>query len=174
MRREGGLAPPLAFAIIGVLVGSLASLVFQAVGVGASILPLLQDRAPGLGAVVATIVIVPVVATISAFLVAGLFHVVLLLLNAAQQPFEATLRTYAYVWGATALLGLIPICGGLIGAVWAVVATIIGLSKVHDTSIGTAAVAVLIPVVGCCGAALLVFGASLLALAGLAALAGAA
>lgn len=172
MRREGGLASPLGFAIAGLIAGSLASLVFQAVGAGASLAPFFPDSTPSAALVLATLIFVPVVATISLFLFAGLFHVMLLLLNGAHHPFETTFRTYAYASGATALLGLIPICGGPIGAVWNLVATIIGLAQTQETSTGTAAIAVLVPVVVCCGAALLVFGASLLAIAGLAALAG--
>jgi hypothetical protein len=172
MRRTGGLASPLAFAIIGVLVGSFATLVYQTVGAGASLLPILGGRTPGVGSVIATLVITPVIATLSLFVFAGLFHAVLLLLNGAKQPFEATFRTYAYASGATAVLGIIPVCGGIVGAVWGIVATIIGLAKAHDTTTGTAAVAVLVPVTICCGTALLIFGASMLALAGLAALAG--
>jgi len=172
MRREGGLTAPLRFAVIGLIVGSVASLVFQAVGAGASLAPFLGDRTPGAASILGTLIIVPVVATVSLFLFSGLFHLMLLLLNGARHPFETTFRTYAYVSGATALLGLVPVCGGLIGAVWSVVAAIIGLTETQDTSTGTAAVAVLVPLAVCCGAVVIVFGASLLALAGLAALAG--
>lgn len=172
MRREGGLAVPLSFAVIGLIVGSLASLAFQAIGAGASLAPFLRDSAPGVGSVLATVIVIPVVATITLFVFAGLFHVMLLLLNGARHPFETTFRTYAYASGATALFGLLPVCGGLIGAVWSVVATIIGLTQTQETSTGTAAVAVLVPVAVCCGAALLVFGTSLLVLGALSALAG--
>lgn len=172
MRREGGLASPLAFAVVGLITGSLASLIFQTVGAGASLAPFVRDSTPGAVAVAGTLIFVPVVATISLFLFAGLFHLMLLLLNGARHPFETTFRTYAYASGATALLGLIPLCGALIGAVWNIVVTIIGLAQAQETSTGTAAIAVLVPVAVCCGAALLVFGASLLAIAGLAALAG--
>lgn len=172
MRREGGLAPPLAFAVIGLIAGSLASVVFQAIGVGTSLGRPFGESSLGLLSLWATLIVVPVVATVSLFVFAGLFHVMLLLLNAAKHPFETTFRTYAYASGATALLGIIPICGGIIGAIWNVVATIIGIARTQETTTGTAAIAVLVPVTVCCGTALLLFGASLLAVAGLAALAG--
>jgi hypothetical protein len=53
---------------------------------------------------------------------------------------------------------VIPFLGGLIGAVWALVITIIGLAQAHGTSGGRAAAAVLVPLGVCCLAVLALAG----------------
>jgi hypothetical protein len=74
----------------------------------------------------------------------------LLLLGGARGTFETTMRVVAYTMGATSLLQVLPMCGSLLAAVWAVVVNIIGLAQAHEISTGKAAAAVLLPVVACC------------------------
>ena len=84
------------------------------------------------------------------FALVGLGILMLSLLGAARQPFEATARVVAYGVGATSLLGLIPFCGGIIGGLYGIYLYIVGLADVHDTDITKAAIAVLTPAVVCC------------------------
>jgi len=56
----------------------------------------------------------------------------------------------AYSGGVTALISVIPLCGGFIGAIWQVVLVIVGLAETHRISTGKAAAAVLLPVALCC------------------------
>ena len=51
------------------------------------------------------------------------------------------------------MLQLIPVCGGVIAAVWGIVVNCIGLARAHETDTGRAVLAILLPVVGCCGLA---------------------
>jgi hypothetical protein len=46
---------------------------------------------------------------------------------------------------------IVPVCGGLISGIWCLVCEIIGLTKAHNTSTGQAVLAVLLPVIVCCG-----------------------
>ena len=85
----------------------------------------------------------------------------------AKQPFETTFRTYCYVQGAAYVFQVVPVCGALVGGIWALVCTCIGLSKAHDITIGRAVMAVLLPMIVCCGALIL----SLVAIFGVAAVA---
>ena len=81
------------------------------------------------------------------------------LLGAARQPFEATLRVVAYAGGSTALIGLIPVCGSVIGAIYGIYLYIVGLSAVHECDTAKSAIAVLTPAVVCCVLFMLFWGA---------------
>jgi hypothetical protein len=81
----------------------------------------------------------------------------LVMLGAANFPYETTFRVVAYTMGATYLLQLIPLCGGLIALVVMIVFTIIGLANAHETSGGKAAAAVLLTYLLCCVAFVLIY-----------------
>jgi len=107
--------------------------------------------------VVLSIVVIPIAAVIVSFIWAGILHLCLYLLGGAKESFEATYAVVAYSMGSTALLGIVPVCGGLIGGIWALVAEILGLTAAHRTTTGRAVVAVLLPIVLCCGCILLLW-----------------
>jgi hypothetical protein len=159
MRREGGLGPPLIFALIGVLVGSAATIIYQFgfIGLGGS--PFGYADPGGL----AVLVVMPIFAVIALFIAAGLYHVLLVALSGANYPFETTFRVVAYVAGAVYLFLLIPLCGGIIAGILSIVHSIIGLATAQETTTGKAAGAVLIPVVVCCGFVLLFWAATIMA-----------
>ncbi|MEP6822178.1 MAG: YIP1 family protein, partial [Chthoniobacterales bacterium] len=98
MRREGGLVDPLLYTIILGMVGAVISFVFSiglhSFGLGSR---------NGLGALVGMgavsfgwLIAMPFVLVIGAFIAAGLFHLVLMLIGGAKQPFEATLRVFCF------------------------------------------------------------------------------
>jgi hypothetical protein len=89
---------------------------------------------------------------ISAFVAAGILHLMLLLLGGARHDFEATFRVVAFAQ-ATSLLLLIPFCGQFAGGasgLWTLVLYILGLAEAHRIGHGKAAAAVLLPLVLCC------------------------
>jgi len=87
-------------------------------------------------------------------------HLLLVLVDAGHGGFRSTLRTVAYAM-APALLSVLPVCGGITGSIWMIVAQIIGLTIVHRTTTPRAAFATLFPVFLCAGLILilLTFGA---------------
>src|SRR2546430_2743448 len=92
----------------------------------------------------------------------GLVHVCSMIVGGATQPFETTFRVLAFSHGSTGPLQMIPVCGGMIAGVWALVCNCIGLARAHETDTGRAVLAVFLPVIVCCGGGLLVafmFGA---------------
>ncbi len=101
-------------------------------------------------------VLTPLLVIVGSFIGAGILHLCLLIVGGANETFEATYAVVAYATGSTALLAIIPVCGGLVGAVWAIVVEIIGLSRAHRTTGGRAALAVLLPIVLCFGLAVAV------------------
>jgi hypothetical protein len=62
----------------------------------------------------------------------------------------------AFTQGSTGPLQMIPVCGGLISVVWALVCNCIGLARAHETDTGRAVLAVFLPLIVCCGGVLLI------------------
>jgi hypothetical protein len=150
MRREGGLGTPLLYAFVGNMIGWLMALVYQ------TLTPFGGGLGEAMGGFVMMMFILPVAVLVGLFLWSGLLHVVLSLLDGARQPFETTFRVVAYTSGTTSLANIVPWCGGFIGAAVAIAFTIIGLSEAHEIPVGKSAIAVLVPLVICCGLGLLI------------------
>jgi len=164
MRREGGLGAPLTYGAIGLVVGAVFSYVWSFVGVG-------RWMGYGGGAGLGGILLGLCFGVIGLFIGAGIFHLMLSLLGEAKFPFETTFRVTAYTSGTTSLANVVPICGGLIGALFGIYALIIGLSEAHEIPVGKSAIAVLVPIVICCALVAvvsLVFGLAVASMFGLA------
>ena len=158
MRREGGFGEPLIYAVIGASAGAIVqflfSLVLHSVGIVANQRNALAGVAGmGIGSV-GFIILFPLVLIIGLFIGAGIIHLCLMLVGGAKQPFETTFRVLAFSQGSTGVLQMIPVCGGLIAAVWGLVVNCIGLARAHETDTGRAALAVMLPVIVCCGGGL--------------------
>ena len=173
MRRQGGLGAPLTFGVagtfIGGVIGALYQLMFMTMGSGFEGAEAFgQGAAAALFSTGCIVVVIPIMAVLGMFIAAAIYHVMLLLLGGARFPFETTMRVVAYSMGATSVLQVVPICGGLAAAIWALVANIIGLSHAHEITTGKAAAAVLLPVVICCalGIGLAMFAGVMGAMAG--------
>jgi hypothetical protein len=163
----GGIGRPLLFGILAAWVGIAISSIWSLLFSGMS-LPFLDSDQLGLvGAVmgmstavtVAIIFLAPIITIIVVFIEAAILHLMLMLVGGANRGFEASARVCSYAQ-ASQLAQAIPFCGGLISLAWSLVLLIVGLSEAHGTSRGKAAVAVILPVVLCCGflAAMTFFG----------------
>lgn len=160
MRREGGFGRPLWFSICGGCVGGLiAVLVNMGIQVVAMLAgaqngpPGFPDAAVGIFALVFVfaIVMLPVGVVLQNFISAAVFHVGLMVLGGAKQPFETTFRVVAYSSGSTSILLMIPFCGQYIQGIVYLVFSAIGLMHAHEISGVKATFAVLLPVFLCCG-----------------------
>jgi hypothetical protein len=160
MKIEGGLAEPLIYALIGAGLGGIVSLLFS-LGLQSMGLFTGQRNAftvmagMGIGSIL-FIVLVPVFIVIGLFIGSAIIHLCLMIVGGANKSFEATFRVIAFSQGSTGPLQIIPICGGLIAGVWALVINCIGLARVHETSTGRAVLAVLLPLIVCCGGVFLI------------------
>jgi hypothetical protein len=128
----------------------------------------MQEMGMAGGAVRAVVVVIlaPVLLLVFLFVWSGIVHVFLLLVGGANSGFLTTVRVLCYA-GTSHLWGLLPVCGGLIGAVWGIVLQILGIAEAHRTTTGKAALAVLLPLLLCCVCVGIVFalmGATILAL----------
>jgi hypothetical protein len=165
MKREGGLGEPLIYALIGGCLGGIVSALFS---LGFQSIGLFTDKnnslaaMTGMGIGFGTIILVPFVIVIVLFIWSGLAHLCLMIIGGANQPFETTFRVFAFTQGSAGPLQIIPLCGGLISGVWAIVCNCIGLARAQETDTGRAVLAVFSPLIVCCGGGLLIafmFGA---------------
>ena len=104
----------------------------------------------GIGSV-AMIILLPLFIVIFLFIWSALAHLCLMIVGGANQPFETTFRVLAFTQGSTGPLQIIPLCGGVISGVWAIVCYCIGLARAHETDTGRAVLAVFLPLIVCCG-----------------------
>jgi hypothetical protein len=165
MKREGGLGEPLIYALIGGCVGGIVqflfSLGFQSIGLFADKNDSLAAMT-GMGMGFATIILLPLLIVIFLFIWSALAHVCLMIVGGANHSFETTFRVLAFTNGSTGPLQIIPLCGGFISLVWALVCNCIGLARAHETDTGRAVLAVFLPLIVCCGGVfviLFMFGA---------------
>ena len=97
------------------------------------------------------IILVPLFIVICLFIWQCLVHLCLMIVGGANQSFETTFRVLAFSQGSAGPLQIIPLCGGLIAGVWAIVCNCIGLARAHETDTGRAVLAVFLPLIVCCG-----------------------
>jgi len=160
MKREGGLGEPLIYALIGGCLGGIVSLLFS---LGLQSAGFFADRhdtfaaMTGMGAGSAVfIILIPLFVIIGLFIGSAIVHLCLMIVGGANQRFETTFRVIAFSQGSTGPLQMIPVCGGLIAGVWALVCNCIGLARAHDTDTGHAVLAVFLPLIVCCGGVLVI------------------
>ena len=167
MTRSGDFVNPILYAlicyeiyavlagIIGLLFGGLASLGSGTAGEQAA------GAATSAGGFIASVVLAPFLAALILFVMAGIKHLlVMLIVGASNAGFEATLRVQSYTF-ATRVFWWIPILGALVGFFYGIYLSIVGIREAHATTMGKAAMVVLIPV-----AALLLLVAALAAVLG--------
>ena len=166
MKREGGLGAPLLFVVLFGSVASIIGLFYEyAFGLG---LTTLFPKIPGAtdaatsqmtaGYFIGMTVFMPLLVVLIMFVGAGIQHLALMICGGAKQPFEATFRAYCYVQGSAYVFQIVPVCGAIVSGIWAIVCTCIGLAKTHDITIGRAVLAVLLPMIVCCGGAAVLVG----------------
>jgi hypothetical protein len=165
MKREGGLGEPLLYATIGGTFGVVFAVIYNFVLRSFSSL---GDRHGALAHLlgelgwIVILILAPVFVVIGTFISSAILHVCLMIVGGAKQTFETTFRVVCFVEGSASPLLVIPFCGALIAGIWKIVLYCIGLARAHDTDTGRAVLAVVLPVVVCCGGVLLIammFGA---------------
>jgi hypothetical protein len=158
MKREGGLGEPLLYAIIGGTLGGVFGVIynfalrsFTSIGDRHGALAHLFG---GLGWIF-LLVLTPLFVVIGMFVVSAILHVCLMIVGGAKQSFETTFRVVCFAEGSAGPLLIIPFCGGLITGIWKLVLYCIGLAHAHETDTGRVVIAVLLPLIVCCGGCLL-------------------
>lgn len=161
-----GLVQPLLFGVAVTVVASFFDFLWSLAGGSAQQLFHLQDLGGLLRAPVAfgiLWVLSPLVALVQIVVRAALFHLCLMVVGGARMGFEATFRVVAYSRAAV-VIALLPFCGGIIGFVWEIAATVVGLARIHEVEEWRPLLAVILPValllMSCGGLLALLVGAS--------------
>jgi predicted Zn finger-like uncharacterized protein len=148
----GGLAKPLTFTILLTMVQGLFQYFWQMAGLSTS---MGASADPGAGASAAgtlmMLLLMPAVIAAGQFAITGVYHLLLVVMRAADQGFEGTFRALAYA-NAPIILGVFPMpspeieIGWMIfAALWVLWLTIVGLKHIHRTSYAKVVPAALIP-----------------------------
>lgn len=160
MKPEGGLTDPLSYGVIGGSVGWLCYFIFSlflgSLGTLGNRNALGGMVGLGFGGIFA-LILFPIALTVGLFIGGAIIHLCLVLVGGAKRGYETTLRVLCFSVGSTYPLMIVPVCGGAIAGIWCLVVECVGLARAHETSTGKAVLAVLLPVVVCCGAGF-VFG----------------
>lgn len=158
MQLTGGVTDPLLYALIVGMVGLMFLYFWQVLFKGAGVDNLMPSGMAALagqqslhgGSLVLMAFLTPIFIIMGLFVLSGILHLFLMLVKGAAAGYEATFRVLAYSY-STNMIFILPICGSFIGAIWALVLTIIGLREAHQISGGKAALAVFLPCVLICG-----------------------
>ncbi|HVN32789.1 MAG TPA: YIP1 family protein [Thermoanaerobaculaceae bacterium] len=157
MSLTGTLGRPLLYAVIFGWLGIIASQAYSLAFRGAihGFLSSLPGYSPRLAfglpvaATAAVMIFAPVLVLLGIFIWSAIVHLFLMLVGGANTGFASTVRAVAYS-STVQIVQVIPLCGGTIAAVWALVLYIIGLAIAHRTTQGKSALAVLLPLALCC------------------------
>jgi hypothetical protein len=127
-----GVRDPLLFAVVLAVLGAMLDWMWARAGSNLPILlpPHWQQVVRGPYASALDFLLSPLYAVILVYARAGICHGVLIVLGGNRLGFEATLRVVAYT-RATRLLSMVPFCGYLVGTIWELAVTIIGLARIH-------------------------------------------
>ena len=90
--------------------------------------------------------IAPFAAVIGLIVWTLILHVLVFMFAKQRRGLSATARVISYATGPM-IFSIVPMIGGLIGWVWSIALTVIGVRAAHRTSTGAAATIVLIPIV---------------------------
>jgi hypothetical protein len=145
--RQGSLLNPLVFALICIeistVLGGLIRLTFRTEAMGGF---RFGRGGYGFGEFLADVILAPVGGAIGLFIVAGIAHLlVMLVVGAGNSGFASTFRVVSYA-SVTNLVNWIPLIGGLL-ALYGLYLAIVGIREVHDTSTGRALLVVLLPAI---------------------------
>ena len=154
MKREGGLGEPLLYAVIGGTFGAVFAVTYN---FALRLFTPFGDRQGvvahvfgGLGWIF-LLILTPLFVAIGMFVASAILHVCLMIVGGAKQSFETTFRVVCFAEGSASPLLVIPFCGGFIVGIWKIVLYCIGLARAHETDTGRAVIAVLLPLIVCCG-----------------------
>jgi hypothetical protein len=155
MRREGGLVDPLLYVLIGGTFGLIVHFIYRFLFISLNIFADRSDPFAHLGIVgigwIFLLIFTPVLIVIGVFINAAIIHLCLMLVGGAKQSFETTFRVICFTCGSVYPLLIVPVCGSLIVGIWGLVLYCIGLARAHETDTGRAVLAVLLPLILCCG-----------------------
>jgi len=151
MPVHAGMAKPLVFHLLLAEFMVVCQYLWSLAGIGATAEylgnPEVMDMGLGLAqaAPLMLFLIYPLLLVLRLMIMTGIIHLLLKLIRSGDSGAEATFRALCYS-AAPLLLGIIPAIGPLVGGVWSIGLTVIGLREAHKTRYSAALFAVLVPI----------------------------
>ena len=143
----GGIKEPLAFGVLTASLGMMLEICWQGVFRFGD-LPYLNKTPLGdftWGPLIMGIMLLcPLIAAIFICIGSLVLHLLLTILRAGKNGFEATLRAVSYSQ-ATQIWAVIPFLGSFLAGIWLMVVTVISLREIHGVSYVKVIFALLIP-----------------------------
>ena len=146
------IGPPVVYGLITGTIAAVFTILWQTMFGG---LLTIAENAPfddfalGTGFMFVWLIFSPVFIIVGLFVQAAIYHVMLLIVGDGQRGFGVTLRAVCY--GSTPqLLGVVPICGSLIGGIWTLVLVIMAAIYGHRTDAWRVILAYFLPMILCC------------------------
>jgi hypothetical protein len=131
MPKSGGFLEPMLFLIVMAIIGAIIFVSLGFLGLG-------SFSAMGVG--IGAMLFMPVMAVIGSFIGGGIMFVIWKLMG-TQEPFEVAYRCVAYasaIYPVTALIGLVPYLGSVVGIAWGMYLMFIATKEVHQLNEKTA------------------------------------
>jgi len=155
MRTDAGIGKPYLYFLITGFIGTLAKAIWLAPIYLIMFVPMAFTGAGWLpvvfiiGILAAIVLLSPFTLTLMVFILAGIYHLSLMIFGGNKKGFEATFRSLAYAMGSASIGNLIPFLGAYAAGVWSVILTIIGFRTSHQITTGKAVLAYLVPLFLC-------------------------
>lgn len=131
MPKSGGFLDPMLFLIVMAVVGAVMMVAFGFLGLG----PM-----GALGVGIGSMIFMPIMAVIGSFIGGAIMFVIWKLMG-TQEPFEVAYRCVAFasaIYPVTALFGLLPYLGSIVGIAWGFYLMFIATKEVHHLNEKTA------------------------------------
>ncbi|MBI5777983.1 MAG: YIP1 family protein [Planctomycetes bacterium] len=162
MPTDAGIGRPYLYFLITGFIGSLAAVIWLVPIYLIVFLPMAFTEAGWLplatimGFLAAMVILSPIISSIAIFIMAGVYHLSLMIFGGNKKGFEATFRSIAYATGSASIGNLIPFFGGWAAMLGAIILTIIGFRESHRIPTVKAILAYLVPLAlgMCCAMAM--------------------
>ncbi len=141
-----GYWSPLIYGLITGIIGFGVSLLWQWLFVSKLIPLRMLPFIPYSFYLTFVIIGMPFMVGLSILIGSVITHICLIIVGGNKSGFESTFRALSYSYCAH-LFDIIPFIGGIIGSIYMLILTIIGVREVHDITTGRAALGVLLPVI---------------------------
>lgn len=151
MPTNAGIGWPYLYFLITGFIGALAGAIWMAPIYLIFLIPLTFTEAGWIplvifiGMLVALVLLSPIISSIMIFIMAGVYHLSLMIFKGAKKGFEATFRSFAYATGSASIGNLVPFFGAWVAGIWAIILTIIGFKESHQITTGKAVLSYLVP-----------------------------
>ena len=150
-----GYWSPFIFALISGIIGFGVVMLWQWLFFSRMVPPKIHSLIP-YGFFLSIVVIsIPFAIAFSILIGSGVTHLCLMIVGGNRKGFEATFRAISYSYSAQ-LFYIVPFIGNLVGGIYLLILTIIGVREGHGITTGRAVLAVLLPVIVAVGLGILI------------------